>query len=73
MLGRREDFDFIAPRIRSTETFEYENTRSCDYWKIEKQYIRLQLMWFFNSIPDIVGFTDEPVVKCDVQVVDYSK
>ena len=35
--------------------------------KIEKLYVRL--IRFFNSVPDIVGFTDEPALKCEVQVV----
>ena len=36
--------------------------------KIEKQYVRLQLIRFFNFAPDIVGFTDESVVRCHVRV-----
>ena len=57
---------------------ELENARiflkCCGYW----ENTVLQLIRFFTSVPDIAGFTDEPVVQCHVQVfkntsVDDSK
>ena len=56
-------------------TFEYENTRSdfkcCDYWKKWKtiRQITAKYTWDPRAVtPDIDGFTDEPVVQCDVLV-----
>ena len=64
------------------ETFEYENTKSdfkfCnnrEKWKEICQntakYTRAWIQEVFSDIvaPDIDGFTDEPVVQCDSQVV----
>ena len=70
--------------MKSIEAVDYENTRNdfkcCDYWKSEKQYVRLQLSIpgsqgaFLDKINfGTDGFTDEPVFyQCDVQVIKSS-
>ena len=61
--------------ITTIEAFEYENTRSdvkcCDYWeKWKAMFPGTQREFTDKVVPDIDGFTDEPVVQCDVQVVE---
>ena len=44
--------------------------------KMKKHYVRLQLgtqgVFSDKVVPDIDGFTGEPVAQCDVQVVENS-
>ena len=61
--------------VRTIKVFAYKNTRSdfkcCDYWERWKT-IRTATQGAFSDkiAPDIDVFTDEPVVQCDIQVVE---
>ena len=61
--------------ITTIEAFEYGNTRSdvkcCDYWEKWKAMCPETQLEFTDKVaPDTDEFIDEPVVKCDVQVVE---
>ena len=66
-------------RIRATEAFEYENTRSdfefCFYWEkwkpmLDSRDTGTQGSFSGKVTTGINGFTVEPVVQCDIQVVE---
>ena len=74
--------------IRTIKTMEYQNTRKdfkCwDYWEqwkttCQTNHARQQRALSDKVTLDIDGFTDRPVIQCDVRVVkkyfciDYSK
>ena len=75
-MASQYSFDYIA-QYNAIKAFDNKNTKSDSNAAIteknEKQYVRLQLITqgmlvaFSNKVtPAIDGFTDKPVVQCDV-------
>lgn len=67
---KRKGYQEYIDQLKHLRMKLQEVASSAAITKIEKQYVRLQLIRFFNSAPDIAGFTDKPVVQFHVRVVE---